>query len=103
MAFRKLAAITVATSIVNSLCATIALALEGFSYMSFAWASVISSAVGMLIGFYVSRSDFSIFRPLLRGWPEILAFSACNDTRRGGALFRLWEIAPFFHPFLRKR
>jgi O-antigen/teichoic acid export membrane protein len=92
MAFRKLAAINVTTSLVNSV-ATIAFALAGFGYMSFAWAAVTSSAVGMLVGFY-AWSDFSIFRPLLRGSREILMFSAYDSL--AAVLFRLWEIGPYF-------
>ena len=90
--FGKLAVVNVVTSVVSSV-ATVLLAVDGFSYMSFAWAAVASGVVGVLLSFYLWR-DLSIFRPMLREWRDVLAFSAYSSVN--AVLFRLWEILPYF-------
>jgi O-antigen/teichoic acid export membrane protein len=92
MEFGKVALITVVTSLTNS-ALVIILAIEGFSYMSFAWATVGSGVIGMLIGLYL-WSDLSIFRPLLSKWRDVLAFSVYDSAT--SILLRLWENVPYF-------
>ena len=90
--FGKLALINVVTSIVSSV-TTVLLAVDGFSYMSFAWAAVASGVVGILLSLFLWR-DLSIFRPMLREWRDVLTFSAYASVN--AVLFRLWEFLPYF-------
>jgi O-antigen/teichoic acid export membrane protein len=92
LAFGRIALIGVVTAAVNG-GAAIALALAGFSYMSFAWASVISGVAGMLLGL-ACRPDFSIFRPLLTEWRGVLAFSTYDSAT--AVLGRVFENLPYF-------
>jgi O-antigen/teichoic acid export membrane protein len=55
------------------------LAWLGFSYMSFAWASLVSAASLALLGLYF-RPEFSIFRPSLREWRNVVAFGAFDTA-----------------------
>jgi O-antigen/teichoic acid export membrane protein len=71
---------------------SIALALLGFSYMSFAWgwvsSAVVTGAIALMLG-----SNFRIFRPRLQGWRGMLAFGGYN----GGTvvLYRFYESLPY--------
>jgi O-antigen/teichoic acid export membrane protein len=91
MAFGTLAFITVVTTLLNG-AASIVLALLGFSYLSLAWANVISAAAGMFLCFHF-RPDLSIFRPLLRDWRGVLVFGAYNSV--AAVLLRISEAVPF--------
>jgi O-antigen/teichoic acid export membrane protein len=92
MSFGHVAAINIVTAITGSV-ATIILALLGFSFMSYAWASVFSSICGTLLGLYLWR-DLSVFRPLFRGWRGVLEFSVYDSAT---AIFlSIWAGAPFF-------
>ena len=91
MAFGKLAIIGVVTTITHALIA-IALALLDFSYMSFAWATVVSGALGSLLVFTL-RPDFSMIRFSLREWREVLKFGAYDSAI--SLLSRMWEYMPY--------
>ncbi|MEO1456257.1 MAG: oligosaccharide flippase family protein [Pseudomonadota bacterium] len=72
-AFRKLAAINLASAFVNS-AVLIALAAAGFSFLSFAAAQAVSALAGMVLLLWV-RPQFAIFRPKLTAWRDVLSFS----------------------------
>jgi O-antigen/teichoic acid export membrane protein len=91
MAFGKIAIITVISTLVYA-AAMILFAKRGFSYMSFAWANIVSGSCGMLLGFYF-RPDFSIFRPSLTEWRKLLNFASYQTA--GYALLSLWEYIPY--------
>lgn len=55
------------------------LAWHGYSYMSFAWASLASAISLALIGLYF-RPDLSIFRPSLQDWRNVIAFGAFDTA-----------------------
>lgn len=69
MEFGMIARINAVSAVANAV-TSILLAIMGFSYMSFAWAGVISAAAGMLLCFHFWR-DRSIFRPLLSEWRSV--------------------------------
>ena len=92
MAFGALAAIGVLTASVNAI-VSVYLATRGFSYMSFAWASAISTAAGML--FYLHYwKDWSIFRPVLREWRSVIGFSVYDSAT--GVLSQIADSLPYF-------
>jgi O-antigen/teichoic acid export membrane protein len=78
MAFDKLAALDVLTTLVNAL-ASVALVLLGLSYIGLAWATVISASTWTLLAFYV-RFDFSLYRPSLAEWRSVVAFGAYGSA-----------------------
>lgn len=78
MAFDKLAALDVLTTLVNAL-ASVALVLLGLSYIGLAWATVISASTWTLLAFYV-RFDFSVYRPSLAEWRSVVAFGAYGSA-----------------------
>jgi O-antigen/teichoic acid export membrane protein len=91
LAFGRLTAINVLMAFVNAV-TTIFLAFIGFSYMSFAWASVISTVVGTLLCFQLWR-DSTIYRPALSEWRGALAFGAYDSAT---AVFsRIGEFLPY--------
>ena len=90
MAFGTLALINTTAAAVAS-AATVLLALAGFSYMSFAWATVATAVTTTVLSFYF-RPDLSILRPSCRSWGSVLAFGGYN-----GASFvinRVYEALP---------
>jgi O-antigen/teichoic acid export membrane protein len=91
MAFDKIAIITVTSTVVYA-AAMIAFVELGFSYMSFAWANIISGSTGMLLGFYF-RPDFSIFRLSLKNWRKLANFASYQTAAY--ALVSLWEYIPY--------
>jgi O-antigen/teichoic acid export membrane protein len=92
LAFGTLALIGVATATINA-AASICLASLGFSFMSFAWASVISAIAGMLLYFYAWK-DSTIFRMRIRGCREVIAFGAYDSAT--AVLSQLAETLPYF-------
>jgi O-antigen/teichoic acid export membrane protein len=92
MRFGYVAAINTATAAVGAV-VTIIFAVLGFSFMSYAWASVFSGVSGTCLALYLWR-DFSVFRPLFRGWRGVLKFSAYNSAT--AILLSLWDSAPYF-------
>ncbi|NJM33712.1 MAG: oligosaccharide flippase family protein [Rhodomicrobium sp.] len=91
MAFDKIAIVTVTSTLVNAV-AVIGLAASGFSYMSFAWANIISATLGMLLGFYF-RPDFSIFRISFAEWRKLTNFASYQTGAH--ILLTLWENIPY--------
>lgn len=91
MAFGKLAVINMTGA---ALCTglTIALAVHGFSYMSFAWALLASEMAVACMCLFVWR-DRSIFRPCLRAWRNIVSFGAYNGTNV--LLYKIYESLPY--------
>jgi len=91
MTFETIAFITVATASVNAV-AGVCLAILGFSYMSLAWAGVISAGAGALLCFHFWR-DWSIFRPLLSEWRNVIAFGVYDSAT--AVLAQIGESLPF--------
>ena len=91
MAFDAIGRITVATAVANAI-GSICLAILGFSYMSLAWAGVISAAVGSLLCL-LSWSDRSIFKPSLTEWRSVLSFGAYDSAT--AVLAQIGESLPF--------
>lgn len=73
LAFNRLAAINVATTLINSL-VLIVLAAHGFSFLSFALANVVSGILGGLALLWV-KPVFGMFRLRLTAWRDVLSFS----------------------------
>jgi O-antigen/teichoic acid export membrane protein len=78
MLLGPIAAIGVAAAAMNAV-AGVALAWQGFGYMSFAWAGALSAITGMLLFVFVWR-DISIYRPSLRGCRAVIAFGAHDSA-----------------------
>ncbi len=91
MAFGMLALLSVLVASANML-AVVTLALLGYRYMSFAWASLFSGGLGMVLALWV-RPDMSIFRPSLREWRGAIAFAGYDTTTV--ILNRVWDVMPY--------
>ena len=91
MAFATIASIGVLTTTLNA-AATILLAYLGFSFMSFAWASVISATTGLLLYLLLWR-DLSIYRFSLEDWREVVAFGGYDCA--ASVLYRVGEMLPY--------
>jgi O-antigen/teichoic acid export membrane protein len=91
MAFGKLAVLNIVGATVNTV-VVVTLALLGHRYMSFAWASLFSGVVWILLALWV-RPDVSIFRPSLREWRKAIAFAGYDSAT--AILNRLWETLPY--------
>ena len=89
LAFNRLAAIDVATALINSL-VLIILAARGFSYLSFALANVVSGLAGGLALLWL-KPVFGMFRLRLTAWRDVLSFSLFS----GGAAV-LHQAAQYF-------
>ena len=72
MDFDKLAMISISTTLTNAALAVVFASL-GYSYLSFALASVVSACLGMLLGFYF-RPQFSVFRISIVEWRSLVNF-----------------------------
>jgi O-antigen/teichoic acid export membrane protein len=92
MAFGKIAVIAAATALVNA-ATGIFLAILGYSFMSFAWASAVSAVASMLLYFYF-WGDRSIFRPVRRGWRSVVSFGAHDSAT--AVLSQVAESLPYF-------
>lgn len=91
MQFQKVAIINATGAILLATC-TIAFVKLGFSYLSFAWAGLLSTSFcGMLA--LILRPDFWIYRPLLRRWRAMLTFGGYNGV--SVLLYRLYEMLPY--------
>jgi len=91
MAFATIAGVGVVTTVLNA-ATTILLAYLGFSFMSFAWAGVVSVAGALLLYLFLWK-DLSIFRFSLSNWREIVSFGGYDCA--AGLLYRLGEILPY--------
>jgi len=87
MAFGRIALIDVAAAATNAI-ASIGLLMMGVGLLGLAWASAISAACTMLLGFYFQR-DFAVFRPSLRAWRGVLSFGIYGSTT--ALLYRVSE------------
>jgi len=91
MAFGRIAFVNVSSALVHATVA-VALAVLGFSFMSFAWASLVSGTAAMLLCLYF-RPDFSIFRPSLSQWRASVGFARFNTA--AAVLSAVWEFFPY--------
>ncbi len=91
MAFGKLAFINVTRVALNA-GVTILLASLGFSYMSFAWAFLVSEAVAACLSLLI-WPDRSIFKPSLGGLQPMVAFGGYNGTNV--LLGKIYESLPY--------
>jgi O-antigen/teichoic acid export membrane protein len=91
MLFGAIAVVNVVTSLLNA-AVVIWLSILGFSYMSFAWANLVSGTTGLLLLLYC-RSDFSIFRPSFGALRSVFAFGPyyCYTAAVGV----VWDFAPY--------
>jgi O-antigen/teichoic acid export membrane protein len=80
LAFGRRGAAVLIVTIVNA-GASVLLALQGFSYMSFAWAYVVSNATSTLI-YPLLLGDRSIFGVSFQGWRSVLTFGVFGGTAR---------------------
>ncbi len=78
MAFDQLAVINVSGAVVNMI-VTVVLAFAGFSFMSFAWATLASSGTVAILAFAFQR-DLRIFRLCLSKWRRALALGAYSGA-----------------------
>lgn len=90
MRFGRVAAINITGAVTGSL-ATIFLALTGFSYMSFAWAWLIGSALAAGLAIAL-RPHLWMFRPSFRNWRDMVSFGGYNGAI--ALLFRTFEALP---------
>jgi O-antigen/teichoic acid export membrane protein len=90
LAFHTLAVINVATICTNTVVA-VGLAAAGFSVMSIAWASLLSTLTTVLLSVFY-RPDFGIFRPSVTAWRRALAFGGYNGTM--AVVGKLYEAVP---------
>lgn len=90
MEFVKVAVITTIQATMTAVF-TVACALMGFSTMSFAWAWFAAALSGAIIALYYWR-DYSIFRPLMRGWRGIIVFGWYYGANQ--MLARIYEAVP---------
>ena len=92
MAFGKLALIGISCAIVQTM-TLIVLAMNGFSYMSFAWAGLSYGLCAIVMMFAVG-ADFSNFRISLVEWEQSVKFAAYDSAT--ALLNRVWEMLPSF-------
>ena len=91
MQFGKVALITT-LQVGSSAGMTVWFAMEGLSSMSYAWGWLVSAAASGLIALYLWR-DYSIYRPVLKGWREMLTFGGYNGANQ--FLYRIYESVPY--------
>jgi O-antigen/teichoic acid export membrane protein len=92
LAFGALALISVVTAGVNAgVC--IGLALQGYGYMSFAWAGAVSTATCMLLYLYCWK-DRTIFKPIFRRWQSVLRFGIFDSAT--ALVLQVADALPFF-------
>jgi O-antigen/teichoic acid export membrane protein len=90
--FGALAVIGVMVAFINAVVG-VSFAMQGFGYMSFAWASAVSTAAGMLFYLYYWK-DRSIFRPLFREWRSVLSFGIYDSAT--GLVSQIADAVPYF-------
>ncbi len=91
MAFGTLAFINLTTLAIN-LTTTMTLGVLGFSYMSFAYASIFSGAAGMALGLFF-RPYFYIFKPSFAEWRDVAEYGVYDSAKN--ILNYLVETIPF--------
>jgi O-antigen/teichoic acid export membrane protein len=90
--FGPIAFITLLSTVVSS-AVSVSLALQGFGYMSFAWAGASATAVAML-SYLLYYHDWSIFRPIFTNWGGLLKFGASDSLT--GLISQLADSMPYF-------
>jgi O-antigen/teichoic acid export membrane protein len=91
MAFGKIMLVNV-TGALTTASFSVCLALAGFSYMSFAWASFASVTVMSSMALLMARR-FDALKPQFRNLKEIVTFGGYNGITV--SLFRLYETVPY--------
>lgn len=91
MAFGSFALVSVSMSLIGAL-TTIVLAIAGFSYMSFAWASVASAIAGSILCYFLGP-DRSIYRLSLTEWRGVIGFGAFDSAT--ALIGALGDYAPY--------
>lgn len=91
MAFGHVALVNVVTT-ATSAGATITLAILGFSYMSFAWAWLVSAVLGSVLALSLRR-QFWILKPVFSNWGDVLAFGSYNGLN--AMLARMYDQVPY--------
>jgi O-antigen/teichoic acid export membrane protein len=90
MSFGKVAAINITGATTGSI-ATISLSLLGYSYMSFAWAWLIGSAIAAGLAIAL-RPHFWMFKPSFRNWHGMISFGGYNGAV--AILYRIFDTLP---------
>jgi O-antigen/teichoic acid export membrane protein len=91
MAYTRIVAIDVAGAILGAV-TTIVLALSGFSYMSFAWAWLVTSLVAGAASVAAYPQPW-IFKPSLRNWRGMVSFGGYNGA--AVLLYKLYDTLPY--------
>jgi O-antigen/teichoic acid export membrane protein len=91
MSFGKVAAVNITSTAVGMI-ATIALALQGFSYMSFAWAWLACAVVSCLLALSL-YPHFWIFKPLFSHWQGMTRFGGYHGATV--LLYKVYETLPY--------
>ncbi len=91
LAFGKYAMINVTTVMVNAV-VTVSLVLLGFSYQSFAWASLAGAISAASLALYF-RPDFWIFRPHLGHWRRAIRYGGYSSIY--ALLNQLADMLPY--------
>jgi O-antigen/teichoic acid export membrane protein len=92
MEFAKLACINISGTVIGGVL-TIALALLGFSAMSFAWAWLATAIVVGTLSIAIC-ADRSIYKPSIRGLGAVLTFGGYNGAT--ALLYRVYDNLPYF-------
>jgi O-antigen/teichoic acid export membrane protein len=92
LAFGAMTFIGLLSTIVGA-AVSISLALQGYGYLSFAWASAASTAVSMLCYLFYCK-DRSIFRPIFSHWGEVLKFGIYDSAT--GLISQVADTLPYF-------
>jgi O-antigen/teichoic acid export membrane protein len=90
MSFGKVAAINI-TGAVTSSAATIMLAFDGFSYMSFAWGWLIGSGLAAALALAM-RPHFWMFKPSFANWRGMISFGGYNGAI--AIIFYIFDALP---------
>lgn len=89
--FGRMALVTTACAVINA-GTGIFLALQGWGYMSLAWGTAVSALAAMV--FYLNFwRDWSIFRPRLSEWRDVIRFGVHDSAF--GMLSQIAEAAPY--------
>jgi O-antigen/teichoic acid export membrane protein len=92
MQFGTLAFINICTAAVSAVL-TVALAVLGFRYMSFAWAALAGNATAVVLALYF-RPDWWIYKRQMRAWRQVIAFGGYNSAT--AVLNQVYEWLPYF-------
>jgi O-antigen/teichoic acid export membrane protein len=90
MAFRNVAQIMALQAGAGGI-TTVVLAATGGSSMAYAWAWLASASTSAILALYL-KPDFSIFRPIVKGWRDMLIFGGYSGVNL--ILYRLYDTIP---------